>query len=49
MINVTLQGRNEPSNISISADFIAKAKGISVDEAVTIMTKNSKTLFDRIA
>uniref|UniRef100_A0A914Q9M2 Uncharacterized protein n=1 Tax=Panagrolaimus davidi TaxID=227884 RepID=A0A914Q9M2_9BILA len=37
--------RNEPANIRISAELIAKAKNISVEEVIGQTTKNAKILY----
>jgi TatD DNase family protein len=37
--------RNEPSYVIITADSIAKIKGISFEEIAKISTANSKTIF----
>ncbi|VDM47189.1 unnamed protein product [Toxocara canis] len=37
--------RNEPENIRISADFIARVKGVSLEEVVKVTTENAIRLF----
>ncbi|XP_047560743.1 putative deoxyribonuclease TATDN3 isoform X7 [Lutra lutra] len=42
------QGRNEPQNISISAEYIAQVKGIPVEEVIEVTTQNALRLFPRL-
>ena len=39
---------NHPKNVLISAQEIAKVKGIAVDQVVQITTENAKKLFNRL-
>nr|XP_055089594.1 putative deoxyribonuclease TATDN3 isoform X1 [Symphalangus syndactylus] len=42
------QVRNEPWNISISAEYIAQVKGISVEEVIEVTTQNAVKLFPKL-
>ncbi|XP_071456194.1 putative deoxyribonuclease TATDN3 isoform X2 [Marmota flaviventris] len=42
------QVRNEPCNVSISAEYIAQVKGISVEEVVEVTTQNALKLFPKL-
>ncbi|KAF8364154.1 hypothetical protein PRIPAC_91077, partial [Pristionchus pacificus] len=39
------KGRNEPSSLSLSANFISRIKGIPLQDVYDISTHNAKTLF----
>ncbi|XP_066117495.1 putative deoxyribonuclease TATDN3 isoform X2 [Saccopteryx bilineata] len=40
--------RNEPENISVSADYIAQVKGVSVEEVIEVTTQNALRLFPKL-
>ncbi|XP_068842151.1 putative deoxyribonuclease TATDN3 isoform X3 [Capricornis sumatraensis] len=42
------QVRNEPRNISISAEYIAQVKGVSVEEVREVTTQNALKLFPKL-
>ncbi|KAF4018677.1 hypothetical protein G4228_010035 [Cervus hanglu yarkandensis] len=42
------QVRNEPRNISISAEYIAQVKGVSVEEVIDVTTQNALKLFPKL-
>ena len=42
------QVRNEPWNISISAEYIAQVKGVSVEEVIEVTTQNALKLFPKL-
>ncbi|XP_005329480.2 deoxyribonuclease TATDN3 isoform X4 [Ictidomys tridecemlineatus] len=42
------QVRNEPCNVSISAEYIAQVKGISVEEVIEVTTQNALKLFPKL-
>ncbi|TSO25146.1 putative deoxyribonuclease TATDN3 [Bagarius yarrelli] len=42
------QVRNEPKNITISADYIAKTKGIPVEQVIEVTTLNALRLFPKL-
>ncbi|XP_039737125.1 deoxyribonuclease TATDN3 isoform X1 [Pteropus medius] len=42
------QVRNEPKNVSISAEYIAQVKGISVEEVIEVTTQNALKLFPKL-
>uniref|UniRef100_A0AAF6ZIH9 TatD DNase domain containing 3 n=2 Tax=Bos TaxID=9903 RepID=A0AAF6ZIH9_BOVIN len=42
------QVRNEPRNISISAEYIAQVKGVSVEEVIEVTTQNALKLFPKL-
>ncbi|XP_075060329.1 deoxyribonuclease TATDN3 isoform X2 [Mixophyes fleayi] len=42
------QVRNEPKNITFSAEYIAKVKGISLETVIEVTTKNALRLFPRL-
>uniref|UniRef100_A0A7N8XNA0 TatD DNase domain containing 3 n=1 Tax=Mastacembelus armatus TaxID=205130 RepID=A0A7N8XNA0_9TELE len=42
------QVRNEPRNISISAEYISKIKGVSVEKVVEVTTQNALKLFPKL-
>lgn len=45
---VLFQVRNEPWNVSISAEYIAQVKGISVEEVIEVTTQNALKLFPKL-
>ncbi|XP_029449092.1 putative deoxyribonuclease TATDN3 isoform X2 [Rhinatrema bivittatum] len=42
------QVRNEPKNVSIAAEFIAKVKGVPIEEVLAVTTQNALKLFPRL-
>lgn len=48
VLGPTKDKRNEPANLIISAEFIAKVKQCSVDEVVSQTTKNAQRLYPRL-
>ncbi|XP_028995250.1 tatD DNase domain containing 3-like isoform X2 [Betta splendens] len=42
------QVRNEPKNISISAEYISKIKGVSVEKVMEVTTQNALRLFPKL-
>lgn len=42
------QVRNEPSNICISAEYISKVKGVSLQKVMEVTTHNALRLFPRL-
>ncbi|XP_063775125.1 putative deoxyribonuclease TATDN3 isoform X3 [Pseudophryne corroboree] len=42
------QVRNEPKNITFSAEYIAKVKGVSLETVIEVTTKNALRLFPRL-
>ncbi|XP_072265946.1 putative deoxyribonuclease TATDN3 isoform X2 [Pyxicephalus adspersus] len=42
------QVRNEPKNITCSAEYIAKIKGISLEEVIEVTTQNAINLFPQL-
>ncbi|KAK2494356.1 hypothetical protein MC885_003233, partial [Smutsia gigantea] len=45
---IRFQVRNEPQNISTSAEYIAQVKGISVEEVIEVTTQNAFKLFPKL-
>ncbi|XP_068964847.1 putative deoxyribonuclease TATDN3 isoform X1 [Petaurus breviceps papuanus] len=48
VLGLIKQERNEPRNISISAELIAQVKGISVEEVMEVTTQNAFKLFPKL-
>jgi len=42
------QVRNEPKNIHIAAEYIAKIKGIPVEEVIEVTTQNALKVFPKL-
>ncbi|XP_033844240.1 tatD DNase domain containing 3-like isoform X2 [Periophthalmus magnuspinnatus] len=42
------QVRNEPQNIRVSAEFVAKVKGVSVERVMEVTTENALRLFPKL-
>ncbi|XP_026195261.1 tatD DNase domain containing 3-like isoform X2 [Anabas testudineus] len=42
------QVRNEPKNISISAEYISKIKGVSLEKVIEVTTQNALRLFPKL-
>lgn len=42
------QVRNEPKNIYIAAEYIAKIKGIPVEEVIEVTTQNALKVFRKL-
>ncbi|KAL3099003.1 hypothetical protein niasHS_000991 [Heterodera schachtii] len=40
--------RNEPKNIKLSAEFIARIKNVSTDKVIRVTTENAKKLFPKL-
>ncbi|KAH3856830.1 hypothetical protein DPMN_099425, partial [Dreissena polymorpha] len=43
------QGRNTPSNLSVSCSYIAEAKHLTIDQLACLTTQNAMKLFPRLA
>lgn len=43
-----LQVRNEPKNICVSAEYISKIKGVSVETVMEVTTQNAVRLFPKL-
>lgn len=43
-----VQVRNEPKNISISAEYISKIKGVSLEKVIEVTTQNALRLFPKL-
>ncbi|XP_008938607.1 PREDICTED: putative deoxyribonuclease TATDN3 [Merops nubicus] len=42
------QVRNEPKNIYVAAEYIAKIKGIPVEEVIEVTTQNALKVFPKL-
>lgn len=40
--------RNEPKNVYIAAEYIAKIKGIPVEEVIEVTTQNALKVFPKL-
>lgn len=45
---VRLQVRNEPKNICVSAEYISKIKGVSLEKVMEVTTQNALQLFPKL-
>lgn len=43
-----MQVRNEPKNISVSAEYISKIKGVSLEKVMEVTTQNALRLFPKL-
>lgn len=42
------QVRNEPKNISVSAEYVAKIKGVPLEKVMDVTTQNALRLFPKL-
>ena len=48
VLGPTREGRNEPSNVAIAAEFVASTHGVPVDRVAEVTTSNARRLFVRL-
>lgn len=47
-LNVSTQVRNEPRNIRISAEYVSRIKGVSLQTVMEVTTQNAARLFPKL-
>lgn len=47
-LKLSTQVRNEPKNITVSAEYISKVKGVSLQTVMEVTTQNALRLFPKL-